>query len=504
MPTRDHHYLIRFSGDLGTKRGRTLVNFRNRLSRNIEDALQSNHVDCEVVTTRGRLYVHASEPVETLLGRIFGIQSFSRIETLPLAPLEELVDQGERFFGDSVVGRTFAVRARRSSVRELVDYNSDDIERELGRRLLERSAGVDLKHPEFSASIELTRQGAHFFTDRQPGAGGLPVGCEGRALTLVSGGIDSVVAAWLMTKRGLALDFLFYNLGDREHFHEVLEVVRTFTDRWCWGSKPQMRVVDLRPWVHQLRDKTDPTLWQVLLKRLMIYGAEPILAASSTRALITGDALGQVSSQTLGNLAAVEAPASVPVLRPLIGFDKSEIIEIAQKIETFEMSSKIQEYCALEGRGPTTNAKPDRLAEAEAELDIAGLQQAAKDAWRIDLRYYQIPAESEKAASLAIDRVPDDATLLDLRSAAAYSAWHYPGALRLGFNDALKAVDHMRKGPTYLVCCELEFKSADLAERLRNAGHEAYYFQGGTAALLRHAGERELVDPASVVPATRS
>lgn len=503
MDSAKHTYLIRFSGDVGTKKGQTLVNFRSRLRRNIEDALKTNGLDFKVLSTRGRIYVTAAGDVAPILQRVFGIQSFSRIETYPFSTLEDLLDQGERIFGDDVVGRTFAVRSRRSSVRDLVPFTTATLDRELGSRLYERSAGVDLGNPEFTASIELTRQGVHFFSDTVQGPGGLPIGCEGRALTLISGGIDSVVAAWLMAKRGLNQDFLFYNMGDREHFNQVLGVIRAFTDGWCWGTRPQLRVIDLRPWVHELREKTDPALWQVILKRLMIYGTEPILAASGTRAIVTGDALGQVSSQTLGNLAAIEAPATVPVLRPLLGFDKSEIIDRARAIGTFDLSKKIHEYCALHGKGPTTNAKPERLEAAEELLDIAGLQRAAADAWRIDLYSYEVPTATAEEASLATDRVPDEATVIDLRSPAAFSAWHYPGALRLGYVEALRAVEHIAKGPTYLVCCELEFKSADLAERLRAAGHPAFYFRGGTAALLDYAASHDLVEPASVAPVTR-
>lgn len=499
----ESRYLIRFSGDLGTKKGRALVQFRSRLARNLKDAMRSTGARFSLEITRGRLYLSTAEPrADRILQRVFGIQSFSRVQTRRFSTLEDIVADGERLYGDKVSGKTFAVRARRSSIRSEVSFDSMDIERALGSRLLARSAGVRLDNPEVTVSVELNRSGAHYYDEVTRGAGGLPVGCEGKALALISGGIDSVAAAWLMLKRGLHLDYLFYNLGDDEHREHVLDVVRVLSDRWSYGSEPRIHIHDLRPWVHELREKTDQRLWQVLLKRLMVFGAAEILSGSESLAIVTGESLGQVSSQTLDNLAVIEEATSLQVLRPLIGYDKLEIIDLAKRIGTFDRSSKVPEYCALQGRGPTISADRSDLREAEACLDLDAFRESVRAASLFHLRDGDA-ASALTRPSLAIDVIPEGATVIDLRPSGSFQAWHYPDAVRLDYPQALRGAPLVEGGRPYVVCCEVEFKSADVAEKLRAHGHEAYYFRGGTGRLLRYAAEREMVALGSVAPAVR-
>ena len=142
-------FLIRFSGDLGTKKGRAFIQFRARLARNLRDGLRQKGIRFKLKTTRGRLYLDAEDPgAAEVLEHVFGVQSFSRIHCRSFSGLDDIVEEGEKIFGSSVTGRTFAVRARRSMVRDLVDFTSEDIERRLGSRLLDRSAGVDLSNPQ--------------------------------------------------------------------------------------------------------------------------------------------------------------------------------------------------------------------------------------------------------------------------------------------------------------------------------------------------------------------
>ena len=154
MSTPRHRFLVRFAGDVGTKKGRALVQFRARLARNTKDALAAEGIACDLETTRGRLYVTAeTAEAEGILTRVFGIQSLSPIHTRPFQTLDDVVDQGEELFADEIRGKTFAVRARRSSIRDKIDFTSEDVERALGSRLLERSAGVDLTNPEVTVRV---------------------------------------------------------------------------------------------------------------------------------------------------------------------------------------------------------------------------------------------------------------------------------------------------------------------------------------------------------------
>src|SRR5690606_33970450 len=153
-------------------------------------------------------------------------------------------------FRDRVAGKRFAVRARRTGTH---DFSSKDIEVALGAALLPHSRGVDLSRPETTAYIEVRDAHAFLFADRVTGAGGLPVGVEGRALALISGGYDSAVAAWLMLKRGIALDYVFCNLGSDAYERAVVQVAKVLADDWSYGSRPRLHVLDFGPPLDQLR-----------------------------------------------------------------------------------------------------------------------------------------------------------------------------------------------------------------------------------------------------------
>jgi thiamine biosynthesis protein ThiI len=498
--TGERTYLLRFSGDLSTKRGRAFSLFRGQLARNVRAAMRDAGVPYQLDAGRNRFFVEATTEAADPLSRVFGIQSFSPVEHRPWSTFDDLVRAGEELFTEAVRDRSFAIRVRRSRVRGQVEWTSETLERALGARLLPHARKVDLKHPEVTAWIELDWGVAHLFCDVVPGAAGLPIGSEGRVLALVSGGIDSAVAVWLLLKRGVQVDYLFYNLGGSDHENQVLEVIQVLVRRWSYGYRPKLWLCDLRPWVDVLRQRTPERLWQVVLKRLMMRAGYALASRNGALALATGEAIGQVSSQTLENLVAIESGAPMPVLRPLLGFDKSEIVALARKVGTYELSAKVPEYCALQGRAPATAVRAAELDAAEQSLDLDAFVAAVAEAPKLDLRARRRP---ESAQPLALDHVPDGAVVIDLRSPAAFEAWHYPDALRMDYGEALRAYAHVDASRTYLVCCEVEFKSADLAERLRAAGRRAHYFAGGTGKLLKWAASRELVVPSSVAPAVR-
>lgn len=497
-------YLIRLSGDLSTKKGRAYARFRRRLALNIRDAMKSHGIGFSLRLARNRFYLSADEGAGPVLGRIFGIQSVSPEESVEWNDLDDLLRVGEEKFRDLVRDKSFAVRVRRNRIRDQVTWRSVDLERELGTRLLEHAASVNLSSPDVTVRMELDPTVVHLFHDVAKGSAGLPVGSGGRVLSLVSGGIDSAVASWLMLKRGVAIDYLFYNLGGSEHESQVLEVIQVLARDWSYGDRPTLWLVDLRPQVEELRERTPERLWQVVLKRIMLRGAHEIAARTGAGAVLTGEALGQVSSQTLENLNVIAAASPSAVLRPLLGFDKSEIIALARRIGTFELSAKVPEYCALQGRSPATTSTVDELEEAERDLDLEAFTTSLLDSPSIDLRTFEAASQRRENGPLATTAIPEGAEVIDLRSKSAFSSWHYPGALRLDFGAALAACPHFDQKRVYVVCCEVEFKSAHLAERLRAGGRQAHYFAGGTSRLMEWAAEQRLLDPASIAPAARS
>src|SRR5688572_30544808 len=168
-----------------------------------------------------------------------------------------------------------------------------------------------------------------------------------------------------MLKRGIALDYVFCNLGGDAYERAVVQVGKAIADDWSYGTKPHLHVVDFAPVLDELRAKTRASYWQVVLKRLMYRAACLVAAERNAEAIITGEAVGQVSSQTLSNLRAIESVATLPVLRPLIGFDKEEIIERAKMIGTASLSEQVKEYCAIAPGNPVTAATIRRVDEEE-------------------------------------------------------------------------------------------------------------------------------------------
>ncbi len=321
------------------------------------------------------------------------------------APLEEAIARIERVFGianyavarpaerdmdelcrvaweeiEPIPFRTFAVRAKRSDKK--FPHSTMEIETIVGRHLLEklrtqgRDIRVQLKDPDVTCHIEVTPGPLLVYARKNPGAGGLPANTAGRIACLLSGGYDSAVAAYHMMKRGAHLSFIhFYGTGARpgeSSLHVASGLVRVLV-------RHQFRAKLYRvPFEEIQREivRYAPEGVRVLLyRRMMLRIAEVLARRDHALALTTGDSLGQVASQTLRNLAAVDAAARMPVFRPLIGTDKMEILATARKIGTYDISSEPFHDCCpvFLPRTPELCATPEELAEAETKLDVAAL-----------------------------------------------------------------------------------------------------------------------------------
>lgn len=478
--------LVRLGGDVTTKARVTRRYFTKRLVNNIKDSLRQEGISSRVERTHDRIFVNTNRAGGApSIQRVFGIQSLSVVETRNWHSLDDLVREGLALFGETVRGRRFAVRARRVGDRRRIPVDAREVERELGAALFPNAAGVDLDNPEVTVFVEVLPGRACFHAETLPGRGGLPLGVEGRAVALVSGGFDSAVAVWQLLKRGVAQDYVFCNLGGRSHQLGTLRVMKVIADQWCYGTRPRFHAIEFEGIASQLQAKTETRYWQVLLKRLMLRAAEQIAAERGAVAIITGEAVGQVSSQTLQNLAAISEATSLPILRPLIGFNKDEILEVARDIGTYDLSKVVGEYCAMVPRRPATAATLAAMQAEEAKLDLDDLRRAVDERTIFDLRALDLAALD--IPDLAVERIPEGATVIDLRSKAAFETWHYPDAVFLDFPEALRAYPHFERGGRYVLYCEFGLKSAHLAELMRQAGFEAHHVAGGLREIRKQA-----------------
>ncbi|GAA2406849.1 tRNA 4-thiouridine(8) synthase ThiI [Actinomadura vinacea] len=286
------------------------------------------------------------------------------------------VESVERAALELMAGRagTFAVRARRRDKR--FPLTSTELDRRIGAAIAGRyGLPVRLKNPDHTLSIEIDRDEAFVYSGGLPGQGGLPVGMSGRGLVLMSGGIDSPVAAYRMMRRGLRVDYLHFSgmpFTGPESIYKAYALVREL-DRFQGGSR--LFVVPFGKAQQQIKSSGADRLAVIAQRRLMLRTGELLARRLRGGTLITGDALGQVSSQTLANITALDDAVELPILRPLIGMDKIEIMDQARRIRTLSISELPDEDCCtlLAPRRAETRAKIDDLRQIEKRLDVGEL-----------------------------------------------------------------------------------------------------------------------------------
>ena len=372
-------------------KGRNRPWFVERLVNNIRAAT----ADLGVTSVRalmGRIEVqHESSDdwasLRDRLSRLPGIANFSKaVKTR--CDLAAIADTVLAELADVKVD-SFRVRAQRADKRFPV--TSPEIERAVGGRIRAATGWrVDLEQPELTVRVETLSGEAFCYLRKEPGTGGLPCGVSGRVACLLSGGIDSPVAAYRMIKRGCRvrlIHFHSYPILSRTSQDKVAEVAGLLTR---YQLESRLYLVAFGEIQRQVVLAAPPPLRVVIYRRLMLRIAERLAHASGAATLVTGDAVGQVASQTLENMAVIDQAATMPVLRPLVGLDKDEIVQEARRLGTYEVSIIPDDDCCtlFTPRHPATRARPRQVEAAEAALSIEGIvQRAVADAERRDLRF---------------------------------------------------------------------------------------------------------------------
>jgi len=365
-------------GELFLKRDNRRL-FEDALERNVRRAVGGRD-DVAVRREHGRIFLLGASDRDLLdrLRWVFGVSSIS-----PVVFCERDLDPIRRRAVDLAVerasdARSFRISARRSD--KGFAHTSADLGRDLGAAVVEATGlAVDLEEPDLTVGVEVGRDWVFLWTERFAGPGGLPVGTAGRVLLLLSGGIDSPAAGHLLQKRGVELDAVYFRsfpyTGDGA-LDKVREIARILAAR---QGDLRLFTVPFARIQEALRDGADPPYLVILYRRAMLGIAERIASERGARALATGESLGQVASQTLANLAAVEAASSAPVLRPLVGFDKAETIDLARRIGTYEISIRPHDDCCtlFVPRHPETRGTADRAALLEAGIDLEPLLEEA-------------------------------------------------------------------------------------------------------------------------------
>ncbi len=367
-------YLISYE-EIGLK-GNNREIFEDALIKRIKEKLK-DFDKAKVSLTHKKIYVNVDGEQEQIIERlkkVFGIKSIAPaikckldLDCIKHSVIKQLNDSNKNI-------HTFKIKARRSN--KTFQFTSMDINRIVGKYVLDSFTNlkVDVHNPDVIIHIDI-REHAYIYSEKISGAGGLPIGTVGKALLLLSGGIDSPVAGYMTMKRGANIDAVYFHsfpfTSDRAK-EKVIKLCKVLSQ---YGGKINLFIVNFTEVIKELDEKTPNNYLTIMMRRMMIRIAEEIARKIKAQVLITGESLGQVASQTMESIYVVDEASRIPVLRPVIGMDKSEITELARKIGTFEISIEPYADCCtvFVPLSPITKPKLDDVLHFEKKLDIEKL-----------------------------------------------------------------------------------------------------------------------------------
>ncbi len=435
--------LIAKPGEITLKTRKIRKRFENRLIENVKSAFSKSGIKAySIKNMRGRFVIETKETKEAFetLKNVFGINQIEIAIKEEFHDLDDILKRGEELFKEKVKGKKFAVRVKRTGTHP---FRSMDIERALGGRLYEYSAGVDLKNPETTVELEIVDQTVFYIVEKVRGAGGLPVGTEGRIHLLFSGGFDSSVAFYQLLKRGLEVDLISFLFGGEEQFKKIFEIARFIGNKFAHGYEPMLYIVDFYPVIMDIRENVKESYRNLILKRQMLRAAEELAKEKGFLAVATGDSIGQVASQTFDNLVVSSYAIEMPVIRPLVSFDKQEIVDISRAIGVYELVSSMKEYCQITPKHPVTRATLEATERQERNLDIE-LPRKLVNKRR---SFYPTKVEGLEMLDYQLDlkEIPEDAVIFDIRDKEDFEEWHIPGAIHIDEAKLYEMIQELSK-----------------------------------------------------------
>jgi tRNA uracil 4-sulfurtransferase len=373
--------LIRY-GELSLK-GRNRNYFVRKLKNNIETAL-SDLNSFEIKSERDRMFLYADgkDDMEEAIKRlpfVFGIQSFSPVAKCS-ATIEDILKTALEVVGSGETkGKTFKVEIRRTD--KSFPFVTNELQQKIGSHVLRNfpELTVQMKNPDILLFVDIRLEGAFLTSKVYPGAGGMPVGSNGRSLLMLSGGIDSPVAGYLLMKRGVAIDAIHFESPPFTSELAKQKVIDLAEKLSSFGASVKLHVIPFTELQQLIVSKIPDGELMTTTRRIMMQIADKVRLEADALGIISGESLGQVASQTLDSLTAINAVTSTPVLRPLISFDKLEIIELATKIGTYDISIRPYEDCCtiFTPAKPKTKPKLEKVKHYESFVDFQPLIETA-------------------------------------------------------------------------------------------------------------------------------
>ena len=450
-----------------------MQNIRNVLKRVTEDIKVRNSWDAIEVWTPDGASAVVNDDVYGALECIPGIAHVNRVTEYSLADLDDIVEKTLAVWSTELTDKTFVVRVKRTGDHP---FSSVDVERYVGGGLRKLSAakGVDLHNPDIVIRLEIKQNRLFIIHKRVAGLGGFPLGSADSTLTLVSGGFDSTVASYQMIRRGIKSHFLFFNLGGGAHENSVKEVIYYLWKKYGSSHKVQFVSVPFDGVVEEILSVVEDRYMGVVLKRMMMRVANRICAQLGLDSFVTGEALSQVSSQTMMNLRLIDDVADRLVLRPLAVTDKHDIIATARQIGAAGFVERIPEYCGVISRRPNAACLAEDVRQVEVAFNDDVLEQALASAKLepIDKMRWQPTLAMEQSLNQQFDQ--QRAIVIDVRH--PHEAELSPltlddhEILALPFYSLNRKFAELDQTKTYLLYCDKGVMSKMHALHLADAG----------------------------------
>ncbi|MGF1901895.1 tRNA uracil 4-sulfurtransferase ThiI [Aliivibrio sifiae] len=391
------------------------------LETNLRSIIKRETKGVEVINRRDYIEVSGLDgtyrnEVLTAVTHTPGIHHVLEVKQSAFADMHDIYEQCLEMNREIIEGKTFCVRVKRRGTHE---FTSIELERYVGGGLNQavESAKVRLKNPEVTVKFEVENEKLNLVIARHKGLGGFPLGTQEDVLSLISGGFDSGVSSYLHIKRGSKVHYMFFNLGGPAHEIGVKQVSHFLWKKYGSSAKVKFIAVDFEPVVAEILEKVDDGQMGVILKRMFMRAGGMVAEKLGIQGLVTGEALGQVSSQTLTNLRHIDNVTDTLILRPLINWDKEDIINVAREIGTEDFAKTMPEYCGVISKKPTIKAEKLKLEKEEAKFDFSILEQVVYDARVMDIRAIETESQEQAPEVEMVSELGSEVVVLDIRSA---------------------------------------------------------------------------------------
>lgn len=413
-------FIIKLFPEITIKSQSVRLRFIKILTSNIRNTLKEVDDELAVVRHWDHIEVRAKkvsmrEALIDELQRIPGIHHVLEVEDRAYTDMHHIFEQTLELYRSRIEGKTFCVRVKR---RGQHDFSSQDVERYVGGGLNQHveSASVKLNHPQETINLEIDNDRLMLVNGRYEGIGGFPIGTQDDVLSLISGGFDSGVSSYMLMRRGCRVHYCFFNLGGAAHEIGVRQVAHYLWNRFGRSHRVRFVAINFEPVVGEILERVEDGQMGVVLKRMMVRAASLVAERYGVQALVTGEALGQVSSQTLTNLRLIDNASDTLILRPLISHDKEHIINVARAIGTEDFARTMPEYCGVISKSPTVRAVKAKIEAEEQNFDFSILERVVQEATNVDIREIAEQTEEEVVEVETVASFGDSDAVLDIRS----------------------------------------------------------------------------------------